>query len=179
MIIFSGWGICIFTASGDEARNQLYKKKERRLQYLKKLEMDRLAKEHKAYLKRCKIEDSKFEKGNADAGANIGFWYWGGSSEEEMILEGIQTFGTEEGYWYSGSKFFKSHETEQNGSSKKGTNTKTKKGSAKKGGKKASPKKSPKKKRAKMNFDDMDDEEFEAMILAKRKAKRAKKAEKK
>ena len=40
------------------------------------------------------------------------------------------------------------------------------------------PKKSPKKKRAKINFDDMDDEEFEAMILAKRKAKRAKKAEK-
>lgn len=141
--------------------------------------MDRLAKEHKAYLKRCKIEDSKFEKGNADAGANIGFWYWGGSSEEEMILEGIQTFGTEEGYWYSGSKFFEIHETEQNSSSKKGTSTKTKKGSAKKGGKKASPKKSPKKKRAKMNFDDMDDEEFEAMILAKRKAKRAKKAEKK
>ena len=94
--------------------NQLYKKKERRLKYLEKLEMDRLAKEHKAYLKRCKIEDSKFEKGNADAGANIGFWYWGGSSEEEMILEGIQTFGTEEGYWYSGSKFFKIHETEQN-----------------------------------------------------------------
>ena len=104
LIIFCGWGSCIFLASGDEARNQIHKKRE------KQRKMELMGEKHqaelrrKALLKRIAIEENRILKGNADFGASGGFWYWGGGLESEMVEDGTADFGSEAGFYYWGPK---------------------------------------------------------------------------
>jgi tetratricopeptide (TPR) repeat protein len=106
VIIFSGWGGCIFAASGGEARHQIKKKREKQ----KKKEL--LGEKHqaeirrKAFLKRIAIEDNKILKGNADFGASGGFWYWGGGLEADVVEDGTADFGSEAGFYYWGPKHY-------------------------------------------------------------------------
>ena len=178
-IIFGGWILCIFVASGGEVYHRKLKKAEaaRKKELLGEKHQAMLART--ALLKRLAIEDNKILKGNADFGASGGFWYWGGGTEMEMVESGAASFGSEAGFYYWGPKDFVKHEMEDDEMDSKTKRGRKKKDSKKKGVRaKPELKKKPslkKKTSFKVDLSKLSDEEFEAEMKRQAKEKRERK----
>ena len=177
-IIFGGWILCIFVASGGEVYHRKLKKAEaaRKKELLGEKHQAMLART--ALLKRLAIEDNKILKGNADFGASGGFWYWGGGTEMEMVESGAASFGSEAGFYYWGPKDFVKHEMEDDEMDSKTKRGRKKKDSKKKGRAKPELKKKPslkKKTSFKVDLSKLSDEEFEAEMKRQAKEKRERK----